>query len=80
MTFRQGGKFEGFYANDSFKTGFYEDPEGNIYRTVDKNTSEPGYFKDGRLFGFGRADYATGERYIGYFKDGKRSGKGKMIY
>jgi len=95
LVFRKqnGAKFAGRFEEDQIVTGEYIDALGNSFKSrkhpdegknltlaEEKSHSLSGRFEKGRLSGYGQADYAGGDQYIGMFKDGKRSGEGSMIF
>ena len=79
---KKGDLCRGEFSNDELVSGVYIDTNGSNY----KNSEHPdkpslnGFFKKGRLYGFGRIEFADGGVYDGMFKDGKRSGQGRMQY
>lgn len=59
--------------------GDYQDETGTIFKTKkDPTQVQNGYFLEGRINGYGTAEYKSGDVYTGYFKDGKRNGTGQM--
>ena len=81
-TRRNGETCKGEFVKDEFTTGVYIDSKGSRYKNAE-HPDKPalnGFFKKGRLFGYGRIDFFNGGVYEGLFKDGKRSGHGRMIF
>lgn len=79
---RNGETCKGEFVKDEFTTGVYIDSKGSRYKNAE-HPDKPalnGFFKKGRLFGYGRIDFFNGGVYEGLFKDGKRSGHGRMVF
>ena len=84
-------KFVGIFKDGELIEGEYQDPLGNIFKSMKqpdtradsskkKDNNLNGRFYKGRLCGYGMVEYVGGDNYTGMFKDGKRSGYGQMIF
>ena len=64
--------------------GEFTDSAGNLFKNKkypDKTKDHlNGFFKNGRLCGYGICEYKGDDLYTGMFKDGKRSGQGAMVF
>jgi hypothetical protein len=65
----------GTFDDDQFVKGDYQDAEGTVFKTKkDPDGTNHGFFSQGRLNGYGTAEFKCGDIYNGYFKEGKRNG------
>ncbi|CDW84351.1 phosphatidylinositol-4-phosphate 5- [Stylonychia lemnae] len=84
IIFQKGGEFAGTFENDDLNKGYFKDHLRNVFTSLEYSDEENeklnGYFLKGKLYNYGKAEYANKEVYKGMFKDGKRCGLGKMTY
>ena len=67
------------FEDDLFVKGDYKDETQTMFKTKkDPAQVQDGYFLNGRINGYGTAEFKKGDFFTGYFKDGKRNGLGQM--